>query len=327
MNEQLLRQLIAEAALAPSVHNVQPARWRIGVDQITLLEDLSRRLPVADPAGHDAAMSLGAAGEGLRVAASRVGLRALTNADVDAESDPSLRPVATYRFEQGGASDPLAALVEKRQSWRGKFAPTTDQDRKAAQAISADDAAVLADPADIEKAAGLLDRASWRFMSRTPFRREIVSWMRLSPGHPQWPHDGLNADAMAMTRVEALGAGFVLGGLFSALKTVGLAKPLLAEAAKTRGAAAIVLFHRPADESPFLSGAHFYRLWLRIEQLGFGAAVLAALADDPDSSAELAAHARLPADHRLVSAFRVGRRPTGAHYARARLPLDTLIVR
>jgi hypothetical protein len=177
----------------------------------------------------------------------------------------------------------------------------------------------------LEKVSRALDRASWRFMSQTPFRRELVSWMRLSRSNPGWARDGLNAEAMAMNRFEAFGADIVLGAAFPMLEAVGLARPLLADAAKTRSAAAIVLFHRPTDEDPFTSGAHFYRLWLRIEGAGFGAAVLAALADDPDISAELA-NAHVPAGHRLVSAFRVGRRPAGAEYVRARLPIEELIV-
>jgi hypothetical protein len=128
-----------------------------------------------------------------------------------------------------------------------------------------------------------------------------------------------------MDPLEAVGADIVLGAAFPVLEAIGLARPLLADAAKTRSAAAIVFFHRPTGEEPFTSGAHFYRLWLRIEGAGFGAAVLAALADDPDISAELA-NAHVPAGHRLVSAFRIGRRSAGAAYARARLPLDELIV-
>lgn len=325
MKSELIRTLVAEAALAPSVHNVQPARWRIGEDQVTLLEDRRRRLPVADPRRHDAAMSLGAASEGLRIAASRIGLRVIAGPVTGLVGTPHLEPVASFRFEEGGSRDPLAQFVKKRQSWRGKFESPTDADYSGVRTLSAEDATVLASPADVERVSLALDRASWRFMSQTPFREELLSWLRLSRGNPRWTRDGLNAEAMAMSGLEALAAGFLLGAAFPMLKVAGLAKPLLAEAAKTRSAAAIVLFHRPADEDPFASGAHFYRLWLRIEEAGIGAAVLAALADDPDTSAELSAHMQLPAGRRLVSAFRVGPRPAGSRYARARLPLDELI--
>jgi hypothetical protein len=126
MKGELLRTLIAESALAPSVHNVQPSRWRIGEGEITLLEDTRRRLPVADPRAHDAAMSLGAASEGLRIAASRADLRMIAMNTTDADEAPDLRRVACFRFEECNDSDPLAAFVEKRQSWRGKFAIATD---------------------------------------------------------------------------------------------------------------------------------------------------------------------------------------------------------
>ena len=101
---------------------------------------------------------------------------------------------------------------------------------------------------------------------------------------------------------------------------------MLAEAAKTTSAAAIVAFHRPQDEAPFESGRTFYRAWLRIEAAGFGAAVLAALADDRTSNATMAAMAGLNADQHLISAFRIGRRPDDARVPRARRALDDLIV-
>ena len=66
------RALVTEAKLAPSVHNVQPARWRFeGDDALILFEDTTVRLPVGDPRGNDAGISLGAAAEGLRLAAGR----------------------------------------------------------------------------------------------------------------------------------------------------------------------------------------------------------------------------------------------------------------
>jgi hypothetical protein len=47
------RALVAEARLAPSVHNIQPTRWRISGVTVDLLGDLARAVPVADPVGRD----------------------------------------------------------------------------------------------------------------------------------------------------------------------------------------------------------------------------------------------------------------------------------
>jgi hypothetical protein len=131
---------------------------------------------------------------------------------------------------------------------------------------------------------------------------------------------------MSLGRVEAIGASVVLGPAFGILDRIGVAPALLAEGKKVAAAAGLVVFHRPAAEAPFDSGAHFYRLWLRIEAEGFGAAVLAALADDPAAARRIAQMAGVPSGHRIVSAFRIGRRPAGARVERARRGLAKVLV-
>ena len=61
----LLKAALDEARLAPSVHNVQPTRWRLAGDRLLLLGDPARTIPVADPAGRDWRLSHGAHFEGL----------------------------------------------------------------------------------------------------------------------------------------------------------------------------------------------------------------------------------------------------------------------
>ncbi len=316
---------IAEASLAPSVHNVQPARWRVEADGATLFEDGSRRLAVADPRGHDALISLGASAEGFRLAAGRAGYGVDTEL-LDWPAIGCLRPIARLRLTLGSEADPLAAIVTSRASHRGAFVPVGDAAREAASALVADDATVLASPKLLLEAGRQLDAAGWTFMRDDGFRHELLSWMRLSRRDPNWSRDGLNAAAMAMGRMEATGAGLVLGHLFSPLASAGLAKPLLAEGSRIAKDTAIVLFHRFDGEAPFTSGAHFYRLWLRIEAAGFGAAVLAALADDAEANAWASEVGRVPAGHRLVNAFRIGRRPAGRTAPRARLPIGEILV-
>lgn len=325
MTEMRLRRIVEAATAAPSVHNVQPARWRIEGDKLLLLEDLSRRLAVGDPLGNDAAISLGAAAEGLRLAASREGLTAIESRAGLPSATDLLRPISRFRFEPGMTIDPLAEWLERRASWRGGFLLPTEADRAAALALEADDARIVAEPAALAALAQRFDRASYSFTRQRDFRRELRGWMRLGRNHPLWSNDGLNAEAMALSRVEALGAGLVLGPLFALLDKLGLARTLLAEGDKVEQGAAVILFHRPTGEDPYESGRHFHRLWLAIERAGFGAAVLAALADDPEAAAGIIAAHDIPRGHRLVSAFRIGRR-SGPGYPRARLPLASVLV-
>ena len=322
------RALVSEAMLAPSVHNVQPARWRLeGDDALILFEDTNVRLPVGDPRGNDAGISLGAAAEGMRLAASRRGIGVTEDMAALPGATATLIPVARFRLHEGAADpDPLASRVEARRSWRGDFQACSSDDRTEAAKLAGDDAAVITDPATLSTIARLFDRASYGFMRDGKFRRELVSWMRLSRRHPRWDRDGLNADAMAMNRIEAIGASAVLGPFFALLDRIRLAGPLLAEGKKVSSAAGLIVFHRPVDEEPFVSGAHFYRLWLSIEAAGFGAAVLAALADDAAVAAEVSLIAGVPRGRRIVSAFRIGRRPAGAIAPRSRRQIEEILV-
>jgi nitroreductase len=324
MTADLLREFVAAAMAAPSVHNVQPARWRIDGADLVLLEDTARRLTVGDPHGNDAAISLGAAAEGAAIAASGAGL-ATRIERLAGEESGALREVARLSFAPGGVSDPLLPVLETRASWRGAFLPPTAEDRAAAQALAGEDRVIIADPSAIADAAALYDRASYAIMRGDAFRAELRHWMRLSPRHPDWGRDGLNAAAMQLSGIEAAGAGAVLGPLFRPLAAIGLAPSLLAEAKSFANAAAVVLFHRTVGEDPFASGRAFHRLWLEVDAGGLGGNVLAALADDPAAAAALRQAHGIGPERRLVSALRIGRRD-GQGFPRARLPLEEVLL-
>jgi hypothetical protein len=149
--------------------------------------------------------------------------------------------------------------------------------------------------------------------------------MRLSRHDPRYGRDGLNAEAMALGSVEAMGASLVLGPLFPLLKRLGLAEPLTRERSKT-ASGAIALFHRPLGEDPLETGRAFYRAWLSMEAQALGACPISVLADWPVSNAALLARHPLPAGRRLVNVFRLGRVPPDAASHRARLPVAELIV-
>ncbi|MEM9798638.1 MAG: hypothetical protein AAF919_19280 [Pseudomonadota bacterium] len=319
MTPDLFHRLVDHAARAPSVHNVQPARWRQDGDGILLLEDRTRRLAVGDPSGHDAALSLGAAAEGLVIAASAEGLRAHVT-QLDPAETGEHQACARITFTPGAAPDPLLAAVAARRSWRGAFRPPGEADRRAAADLASDDCHPVTAASDIAAIATLYDQASLGFMRDPAFRAELLGWMRLSPRNPRWPLDGLNAAAMHLGRLERWGAGLLMGRAFGVIARLGLAPPLLSEKAKTATSSAIVVFHRPISETAFDHGRAFYRAWLRMEAADFGAAVLAALADDPSAAPAVTDRVPLPPGHRLVSAFRIGRRPDHVPVPRARRP-------
>lgn len=328
LTPELLRELVAEARLAPSVHNIQPTRWRLlGDGRLLLVDDTSVRAPVADPEDHDVLVSHGAALEGMSLALDR---RGLTLADVTFAEQPlsqQYRALCTLTVGAAVNRDPLLPSVPRRMSWRGTFVRSPQDEGALARITSArDDVVCIRDRQAIADIARWADQAELSFVRRDDYRRELLDWMRLSPGHPHYQRDGLNREALAMNAVEAAGAGFVLGSLFRPLDRLGLAASLLSDRAKTSSAAAIILFCRPRTEYPLVTGRNFYRVWLEIDRAGLAACPISALADHPGFNEKLRKLGNIGEGLRLVNLFRVGHPSKSQAPRHFRLPVDQLIV-
>lgn len=322
-----LAALAAEANLAPNVHNTQPTRWRLAPDGgVLVLEDTTRRLPIGDPTGRDAAVSHGAAIEGFAIACAERGIGVGVEA-LERPVDAGLRLVARLTLSPGGAPiDHLRALVPVRRTYRGAF-PAAAQPAALEVLASADDVSVVSTRHGIARLAQLNDTASLGFFRNPAYRAELFSWMRLSRRDPRWSVDGLNAEAMEMSGFVAAAAGVVLGpGVFEALDKIGAAGLFVAEADVVKSAQAIVLFHRPLTESPLLTGRRFYRLWLEFAHLGLSAAPMAVLADEDTTCSIIAREFEIPAGRRLITAFRLGVAPSRDLAPKPRLPAEALLV-
>jgi hypothetical protein len=200
--------------------------------------------------------------------------------------------------------------------------------RAVAAAVSTrDDALVLTTRGDIDAVARLNDACSWEFLSDTAYHAELFEWMRLSRSHAGWDRDGLNADSLTMSSLERRAASIAFQpGAFRALKALGVARPLVAEESRVRTAAAAIVFHRPATETPFESGRAFYRLWLALTAAGLVACPMSSIADSGSGSAAVRSRWRVPSDRRVVNVLRVGRAPAEPPRS-ARLPVsDVLLV-
>jgi len=116
------RFLVTAAARAPSVHNTQPWRFRVGPEAVELWTDPQRKLR-ADPSGREMLISCGAALFGLRLAIRSLGYLPVT----ELLPDPAqLRLMARVRT---GAAAPANDLerqmldaVPHRHTHRGPFA-------------------------------------------------------------------------------------------------------------------------------------------------------------------------------------------------------------
>lgn len=319
-----LLALVDEARRAPSVHNIQPARWAAAeVGRLVLTADPARTLPIADPTGHDVRLSLGAAWEGMAIALSNRGYEAAPP-ELDAG-----RGVAGLRFLRGGTADPLANQVPRRATFRGRFRPTSATALDPLeQRIGRSGVLVVRDRDTIRDLARLADDATEQFLRDPRYWRETWHWVRLSPAHPGWDRDGLNADALALSGIErTLGRGLMAPAGFEWMRRLGLARALVSERAKTESAGALLLFTAFVNEDPFEIGRAFYRRWLEVTAAGLALCPMSVLADSPRANAEIRRRFGLPEARRLVNVLRVGAASAGFPVRLTpRLPAEELLV-
>ena len=326
LNSDDFLALVRRANFAPSVHNTQPTRWRLEPDgSVGVFEDSTRRLHVADAAGRDAAVSHGSAIEGFSLACARAG----NAVDVHAPNgltQAGLRPVARVVLRPGAEPEPLDAYVEQRRSYRGAFVKRADP-IDARPLLANGDVTLVDAPTGIARLAELHDEGALKTYRDPAYRSELRTWLRLSKRDPRYALDGLNAEAMEMSDVQAAAAGVILAPrIFEGLDAVKIARALVAEAAIIRSAQTIVLFHRPEEEDPLQTGRRFYRLWLEFARLGLSAAPMSVLADDVDISAVIANQFELPSGRRLINAFRLGVPPPGTERPKTRLDQAALVI-
>ena len=321
MTPETLEDVVFEANFAPSTHNTQPTQWALDGDGLILSLNPKRFLPAGDPSNQDARLSMGAAMYGTEIALSHRGYRVL-----DFERHAGMIRIAFSRGEPHTV--PPKRLVSLRTSYRAGFAAPTEAQKEALGTLcrSRVDAALTMDQTTIEALATLNDAASLTTMRDRAFRDELQEWMRLKPSHPSWDKDGLSAEALAMSGIEALAAGIALSSpVFDLLDKVGLAKMMTAEYGKTLSSTGIVAFHRPEEEARLTVGRNFYDLWLRFTEAGLSAWPMAVLADNPDANAEVCRLMGVPENHTLINVFRVGPHPGASQPHKARLGPEDLI--
>ena len=310
---EMIHGWIRKASRAPSAHNTQPAQWHIGGDdKIYLIENQNRHLKIADSSKHDQYVALGAAYEGLAIAASEEGYsisQPQFDFDFPGQLHDGVRPYAVIHISGDAECDPLASAVNNRVTYRGRF---RKPENSATIAFlnwveHQENLRVLQDSRDITSIAIHYDQCALKFAKHSEYYKELYSWLRFNNKHPNWNIDGLNADALCMSKIEQLFGQFVVHPkVFKFWKLIGLAKLFISEKNAILSAPFIIVLTVDSNLTPFDTGRYFYRFWLELTLMGLLLCPMSALSDHPDGRKFIEQHWPTPSGKRLVNIFRAG---------------------
>jgi hypothetical protein len=119
--QDIIKAAVALAVRAPSVHNAQPWRWRIGESTVHLYADPSLWLIAADPEQRDLVLRCGAALHHLRVALAVMGWSTIVHRLPDPAEPNHLAAVELVGHRPTPHDVELAAAIEQRRTDRRRY--------------------------------------------------------------------------------------------------------------------------------------------------------------------------------------------------------------
>lgn len=241
----MLTRLLTAATAAPSGHNTQPWQFQVTDEEVRIIPDLSRQLPVVDPDDHGLFISLGCALENLVVAAGAEGYRA----EVDYAGLEQDRRFLIVHLRPGEAAEgkALSEAISERQSTRrpydGRAIPLADLQRlEAASRREGIGIHLFTEPARIEPVIELVEEGNRLQFSDPAFVDELISWIRFNGREVESHQDGLTHSAMGLPSTPRW-----LGRLM--MKTVATPRGQARSAARdVRSSAAMMLFSVERDD-------------------------------------------------------------------------------
>lgn len=187
----LMRELVRYATLAPSSHNTQCWKFKLGQDSIALLPDFARRCPAVDPDDHHLFVSLGCATENLVQAASAKGYRARATFMAGASDviEIGLEPTKA-------AASALFDAITQRQSTRVEFdgQPLSNAELKLLETAGTGNGVrvlLLTGKQIMENVLEYIVQGNTVQMRDPAFVRELKTWIRFNDAEAVRKGDGL----------------------------------------------------------------------------------------------------------------------------------------
>jgi nitroreductase len=120
---ETLRSALSLALRAPSVHNSQPWKWRVGEHSLHLYSDPEMHLPHTDPDARDMMLSCGAALNHCVVAFAALGWQSKVHRFPNPSDSYHLAAIELHRYLANDIDITLAAAIPRRRTDRRHYSP------------------------------------------------------------------------------------------------------------------------------------------------------------------------------------------------------------
>lgn len=264
--DEVFMKIVRTAIKAPSSHNTQPWLFAKTEDGIYIQPDLSRALPVADPAHRELYISLGCAAETAMIAARFYSYHPKLQTDIS-NNNSSIK-IALSKSDTIEQPE-LFSYITTRQTTRNLFNKNAISGHdlealKASVARAGIPILFYAGQHEIEEFAPFITNANTIQLNNPEFKKELIQWMRFSEKEAMKKGDGLYTACSGIPSMGRFLGSFVLQNFVNAKsETKRLLKQL-------ENSAAVVLFSSAGDNASdwINTGIAFQRFALTATKLG-----------------------------------------------------------
>jgi hypothetical protein len=200
--EVIPREVLHAATLAASSHNTQPWRLHVAGNVLEVRPDFSRRTPVVDPDDHHVYVSLGCAAENAVIAATAFGLAGR----VEFAPAPDGGVVRVVFEKDAAPASPLVEALPHRQCSRAPYdgQPVTPAELRRLAGAENEDLRLVSEPSQLATIADYVAQGNAAQLRDPAFVRELIHWMRFTPGEARRHGDGLLAPALGIPPLPRL---------------------------------------------------------------------------------------------------------------------------
>jgi nitroreductase len=175
---ETVRAALSLAIRAPSVHNSQPWRWRVGPHSLHLYADLERHLPNADPDRRDLMISCGAALNHCVIALAALGWQSKIHRFPNPADPQHLASIELQRRTPAELDVVLAAAIPRRRTDRRHFSnwPVPPGDIALMAARTARAGVKLLRVEDVTGLKSVVAQAACTHTKDGEYRSELAAW-------------------------------------------------------------------------------------------------------------------------------------------------------